>query len=209
MSTTNEEGSARPTRLLTRPFVVVTATAFIFFIYIGMLIPIVPLFIEGPLRRGEFGIGLTIAAFAGSAILARPFLGRIADRTMVDLLRHFRAAKRGRGEAHRLLQTDCEPQAQRRPGQAGVETPTSCARASELARMAREGAHVMTTLEALLDRREPDAAAAANDQNAHPSSLNYVTTIAPTTVGRLGKRLFCVRESLPRSRRFAAALDLR
>jgi hypothetical protein len=80
MSTTNGEGSAGPARLLTRPFVVVTTTAFIFFIYIGMLVPIVPLFIEGPLGRGEFGIGLTIAAFAGAAILARPFLGRIADR---------------------------------------------------------------------------------------------------------------------------------
>ena len=80
MSTTSEGSSPGPTRLLTRPFVVVTTTAFIFFIYIGMLVPIVPLFIEGPLERGEFGIGLTIAAFAGAAILARPFLGRIADR---------------------------------------------------------------------------------------------------------------------------------
>ena len=65
MSTTNEDGTPGSARLLTRPFVVVTATAFIFFIYIGMLVPIVPLFIEGPLRRGEFGIGLTIAVFAG------------------------------------------------------------------------------------------------------------------------------------------------
>ncbi len=74
----NEYRSAA--RLLTRPFLIVTATALIFFIYIGMLIPVVPLFIEGPLRRGEFGIGLTIAVFAGAAIVARPFLGKIADR---------------------------------------------------------------------------------------------------------------------------------
>jgi MFS family permease len=67
-------------RLLTRPFLVVTATALVFFVYIGMLIPIVPLYIEGPLDRGEFGIGLTIAVFASAAIVARPFLGRIADR---------------------------------------------------------------------------------------------------------------------------------
>ena len=80
MSTTNPHATEGPTRLLTRPFLVVTATALIFFVYIGMLIPIVPLFIEGPLGRGEFGIGLTIAAFAGTAIVARPFLGRIADR---------------------------------------------------------------------------------------------------------------------------------
>jgi MFS family permease len=80
MSTTNATGTPEPARLLTRPFLIVTATALIFFIYIGMLIPIVPLFIEGPLQRGEFGIGLTIAIFAIAAILARPFLGRIADR---------------------------------------------------------------------------------------------------------------------------------
>lgn len=66
-------------RLLTRPFLIVAATALVFFVYIGMLIPIVPLFIEGPLARGEFGIGLTIAAFAAAAIVARPMLGRIAD----------------------------------------------------------------------------------------------------------------------------------
>ena len=80
MSTVTNTGGGERTRLLTRPFVVVTASAFVFFIYIGMLIPIVPLFIEGPLGLGEFGIGLTIAVFAGAAIIARPFLGRIADR---------------------------------------------------------------------------------------------------------------------------------
>jgi MFS family permease len=67
-------------RVVTRPFVIVTASAFAFFIYIGMLIPIVPLFIEGPLGAGEFGIGLTIACFAVAAILARPLIGHAADR---------------------------------------------------------------------------------------------------------------------------------
>jgi MFS family permease len=80
MSTMTSTGGQERARLLTRPFVVVTASALVFFIYIGMLIPVVPLFIEGPLGLGEFGIGVTIAAFAGAAIVARPFLGRIADR---------------------------------------------------------------------------------------------------------------------------------
>ncbi len=80
MSTMTNTGGQERARLLTRPFVVVTASALVFFIYIGMLIPVVPLFIEGPLGLGEFGIGVTIAAFAGAAIIARPFLGRIADR---------------------------------------------------------------------------------------------------------------------------------
>ena len=45
-------------RLITRPFVIVTLSAFAFFMYIGTLVPLVPLFIEGPLDGGEFGIGL-------------------------------------------------------------------------------------------------------------------------------------------------------
>jgi len=69
----------RPT-LLTRPFLIVTATALLFFVYIGMLLPLVPLFIEGPLGAGEFGIGLTVAAFAIAAISIRPLIGRLADR---------------------------------------------------------------------------------------------------------------------------------
>ena len=66
--------------LLTRQFLVVTGAALVFFVYIGMLIPIVPLFIEGPLGSGEFGIGVTVAVFALAAIFARPLLGRLADR---------------------------------------------------------------------------------------------------------------------------------
>jgi len=80
MSMVTNTGGPAQTTLLTRPFLIVTATAMVFFVYIGMLIPIVPLFIEGPLGLGEFGIGLTIAVFAVSAIIARPMLGRIADR---------------------------------------------------------------------------------------------------------------------------------
>ena len=70
----------RQERLVTRPFLIVTGTALVFFVYIGMLVPIVPLFIEGPLHAGELGIGITIAVFSLTAICARPFLGRIADR---------------------------------------------------------------------------------------------------------------------------------
>lgn len=68
------------TALITRPFVIVTLASLIFFIYIGMLIPIVPLFIEGPLNAGEFGIGLTVAVFALAAVAVRPMIGHFADR---------------------------------------------------------------------------------------------------------------------------------
>lgn len=67
-------------RLITRPFVIVTLSAFAFFMYIGTLVPLVPLFVEGPLDGGEIGLGLNAAVFAIAAILARPALGRLADR---------------------------------------------------------------------------------------------------------------------------------
>ncbi|MEM8619909.1 MAG: MFS transporter [Actinomycetota bacterium] len=67
-------------RLFTAPFVIVTTAAALFFVYIGMLIPMVPLLVEGPLEGGEFGIGLTVAAFAVSAIAVRPWIGQFADR---------------------------------------------------------------------------------------------------------------------------------
>lgn len=68
-------------RLITAPFVVVTVTALAFFMYIGMLLPLIPLFIESDTIGGnEFGVGLNVAVFAAAAVLARPFLGRLANR---------------------------------------------------------------------------------------------------------------------------------
>ena len=65
-------GAPTEERLVTRPFVIVTLSAFAFFMYIGTLVPLVPLFIEGPLDGGEFALGLNAAVFAIAAIFARP-----------------------------------------------------------------------------------------------------------------------------------------
>jgi len=70
----------RTDRLITAPFVSVMATALVFFMYIGMVVVTVPSFVERELDGGEFGVGLTMAAFAVAAIFARPFLGRLTDR---------------------------------------------------------------------------------------------------------------------------------
>jgi len=67
-------------RLLTKPFLLVSAAATAFFIYVGVLVPIVPRFIEQDLNGGELGIGLNIAAFAVAAIAARPTIAALADR---------------------------------------------------------------------------------------------------------------------------------
>jgi MFS family permease len=67
-------------RLITGPFLSVTGTAFVFFLYIGMVLVTVPRFIEDELGYGEFGVGLAIASFAVAAVFARPFLGRLTER---------------------------------------------------------------------------------------------------------------------------------
>ena len=68
-------------RLITVPFVMVTASALAFFMYIGTLLPLIPLFIESDVIGGdEFGVGLSIAVFAVAAVLARPLIGRLANR---------------------------------------------------------------------------------------------------------------------------------
>ena len=45
--------------------------------YVGVLVPLVPRYIEDELRGGELGIGLAIAAFAGVAIAVRPLIGHL------------------------------------------------------------------------------------------------------------------------------------
>ena len=72
-------GVSRP-RLITKPFLAVTAATGAFFVYVGMLVPLLPTFIEDELGAGELGIGLTIAAFALAAIVARPLIARLIER---------------------------------------------------------------------------------------------------------------------------------
>jgi MFS family permease len=69
-----------PTRLVSKPFIAVTAAALAFFVYVGMLVPIVPTFIDDELGGGEIGVGLSLAAFAAAAICARPLIGRLVER---------------------------------------------------------------------------------------------------------------------------------
>jgi MFS family permease len=80
MDTDQATRAGGDSRLVTRPFLSVTLTAFVFFFYIGMVLVTVPRFIEDELGSGEFGIGLAVASFAVAAVVARPFLGRLTER---------------------------------------------------------------------------------------------------------------------------------
>ncbi|MGB0821895.1 MAG: MFS transporter, partial [Ilumatobacteraceae bacterium] len=74
------ENTSASTRLVTLPFVAVTASMLLFFLYVGMAIVAIPRFVEFELNGGEIGIGVAIAAFAIAAIAVRPFVGRLSDR---------------------------------------------------------------------------------------------------------------------------------
>jgi len=69
-----------PSRLVTLPFVAVTASMLLFFLYVGMALVAIPRFVEFELGGGEIGIGLSIAAFAVAAIAVRPYIGRLSDQ---------------------------------------------------------------------------------------------------------------------------------
>ena len=57
-----------------------TAATFTFFMYVGVLVPLVPRYVEDELHGGELGIGLAIAVFAGVAIAVRPLIGQLVIR---------------------------------------------------------------------------------------------------------------------------------
>jgi MFS family permease len=74
------ESISAPSRLISKPFLTVTAAAAAFFVYVGILVPIIPTFIDEELAAGEIGVGLSLAAFAAAAICVRPLIGRLVER---------------------------------------------------------------------------------------------------------------------------------
>jgi len=66
--------------LVSGPFVAVTAATAAFFVYVGMLIPLLPTFIEDELGGGELGVGLSLAVFALAAVAARPLVAVVTQR---------------------------------------------------------------------------------------------------------------------------------
>lgn len=67
-------------RLLTGAFIRITASALAYFIAIGVLAPVLPLFVEEQLHGSGTSVGMAVGAFAVSAALLRPLVGRIGDK---------------------------------------------------------------------------------------------------------------------------------
>lgn len=60
-------------------FLLVMLATFAYFVSVGALQPTLPRFIEGPLGGDDVAVGVGIAGFSLSAVLMRPFVGRISD----------------------------------------------------------------------------------------------------------------------------------
>lgn len=70
---------AQVERLITAPFLAVTAVTLLFFLYVGIQVPLIPRLVEDQLGGTEFDIGLNLAVFSISAIAVRPLLGPWGD----------------------------------------------------------------------------------------------------------------------------------
>jgi MFS family permease len=67
-------------RLLTPRFGLIVVVGLLYFLSLGMLLPVVPLFVERSLAGGSVAVGVAVGAFSVGAVLIRPYAGRLGDR---------------------------------------------------------------------------------------------------------------------------------
>jgi MFS family permease len=66
-------------QLVTPQFVLLGAAGLAYFLAGGMLVPAVPRYVAGNLSGGNVAVGLVVAAFSLSAVVLRPWAGRLVD----------------------------------------------------------------------------------------------------------------------------------
>lgn len=67
-------------RLFTPAFVLLAFCELAYFTAAGLTIPVTPLFAEGPMGANELWVGITVGTFSVTAVVLRPFAGRLSDR---------------------------------------------------------------------------------------------------------------------------------
>lgn len=67
-------------RLLTPRFVLVVTAGLAYFMSLGVMLPVVPQYVEQEMRGGDLAVGIAVGAFSVGAVLLRPIAGRIGDR---------------------------------------------------------------------------------------------------------------------------------
>lgn len=79
--TTGETAPALPrTSLVTGPFVRVMLANFGYFLSLGTINPVLGPFVRGPLGGSDVAVGVALASFTVTALVLRPFSGRLGDR---------------------------------------------------------------------------------------------------------------------------------
>jgi MFS family permease len=61
-------------------FLMVMLSTLAYFVAVGMITPTLPRYVEGPLSSGNLAVGVTVGAFALTAVMLRPLVGRISDK---------------------------------------------------------------------------------------------------------------------------------
>lgn len=74
-----QAGPVDDERLLTPLFALLIAAGFCYFLSIAALLPTLPLYVEEELGGGGLQVGIVVGAFAVSAALIRPTVGRLGD----------------------------------------------------------------------------------------------------------------------------------
>ena len=68
------EGASQA-RLLTPAFLLVVAVTLLYFLSVGIVLPVLPRYVEGPLASGSVAVGLVTGAFGVGAVALRPLRG--------------------------------------------------------------------------------------------------------------------------------------
>jgi MFS family permease len=66
--------------LLTPRFLLVVLAGLLYFVALGMLLPVVPLYVEDRLGGGAAAVGVAVGSLFVGAVLFRPYVGRLGDR---------------------------------------------------------------------------------------------------------------------------------
>ena len=81
--------SVAPPPRTVRAFAGVFSITFLALFSVGVVLPVLPLYIKGPLDAGDFAVGFLVGAFAFTGIAGRPIAGFLADtrgRRLVAML---------------------------------------------------------------------------------------------------------------------------
>lgn len=71
--------SLRTERLLTRDFLIVTASGLFALIGFSSTLPLVPRYVEGELDGSKLAVGVAVGIFSISAVASRPLVGKLGD----------------------------------------------------------------------------------------------------------------------------------